>query len=111
MDFNKIIELANSWQSETALIFGMVLQFFLSPVKNVKIFTAILLSSFFVAIYVIDPFIDVMRIETGTNMEKSLYAISSLLSMEILSLIINIVPKGVSMFLRKKLGLKDVSDN
>lgn len=106
---DKLIQVANSWQSETAIIFGMVLQFFLSPVKNVTIFITILMSSVFIAIYLISPFMDIMEI-TNKSIRESALAFSSLLSMSLLSIIINIAPKGFASILRRKLGINDGTD-
>jgi len=105
----KFIEFSYSSQVELAVIFGMFFQFFLAPKKTWKIALTIIMSSFFIAIYLIPLIIDALMMNPMGVGAKALYAFSALLSMELLSILIVLLPKGFSIKLKKLLEIKDAS--
>ena len=105
----KFIEFSYSSQVELAVIFGMFFQFFLSPSKTWKIALTIIMSSFFIAIYLIPLIIDALMMNPTGAGAKALYAFSALLSMELLSILIVVLPEGFSVKLKKLLEIKDAN--
>lgn len=104
---NDLVSFANSTQMEMAVIFGMMFQFFLAPRKTWRIALTIVMSSFFIALYVIPVIIDAFGFAHDGNIAKLLYAISALMSMELLAIIIVVLPTGVSLKLKSVLGIKE----
>ena len=100
-------------QSTVAVIFGMVVQFIFGDRRTLRMFMLIVISSVFVAMYIVPSFIDLLTILTKHKIDHdsrfaiTLYALSSLLSMEILAFIIKVLPSKASAKLSKFLGIQD----
>ena len=92
-----------------AVIFGMLVQFFLGSSRTAKIGMAILVSSVFVAMYIVAPAIEILGISEDSKLAVALYALSSLISMEILAILLTIMPLAFRQRLAKYLEVKDVS--
>ncbi len=104
-----ISEAIHESQIMTAIIFGMFMQFFLVSNKTWRVAAFIGASGMFVASYVVYPAIEFVGIEESSRLAVSIYALSSLLSMEILAIILTFFPLAVKDRLTKILGIKDVT--
>jgi len=91
-----------------AVIFGMFVQFFLGSTKTFKIASAIVVSSIFVAMYVVSPIIEVANISEDSKLAISLYALSSLISMELIAVLLTVLPNAIKDRLLKYLEFKNV---
>ncbi len=109
LTINKIIEFCNEWEQESAVVFGMVFQFFLLKRKTWKMAITIMMSAFFIALYFIPVIIELFNLAKYGNIAKMLYALSALLSIELLSLIITILPQAISLKFKKILGINNAS--
>lgn len=105
----KAIHFFNEVQVIFAVIFGMFMQFFLGENKTRKVAFGVIGSSIFVAMYVVSPAIEVLGLKNGSKLAIALYAMSSLISMEIIAILIVIAPTAFRQKLVKWLGIKDVS--
>ncbi len=106
---HEISEAIHESQVMTAIIFGMFMQFFLVSSKTWRVAVFIGASAMFVASYVVSPTIEYIGIAEDSRIAVSIYALSSLLSMEILAIILTFFPLAVKARLTKILGIKDVS--
>lgn len=100
-----ILGLLHESQIMTGVVFGMVMQFFFVSTRTWKVAVSITFSSIFVAMYVISPIIEASQIEEHSDLAIGMYALSSLVSMEILSIIIVFAPKAIELRLKKLLGV------
>lgn len=110
---DRVIDVFMQLQTTTAVIFGMCVQFMFGEDKTLKVFTLIASSSLFLAFYIMPMFIKWLNkfpgidIIPGDDFYNGLYALSALLSMELLALLINILPQAVSRKLKSILGVKN----
>lgn len=106
---HELSEAIHESQIMTAVIFGMFIQFFLGNNKTVKIAGTIIVSSVFVAMYIVSPAIEILGISDSSKIAISLYALSSLISMEALGILLTIMPLAFKEKLTKYLEVKDVN--
>lgn len=88
-----ILHQATSIQTTAGILFGATLQFFFLERRTARMAILVIVSSFFVALYVVSPVVQLLKIEDPT-IKSSFYAFSSLLSLEILAILIHILPKA-----------------
>jgi len=106
----KAMQVFNEIQMSVAVIFGMFIQFFLGENKTWRVAFTIIISSIFVAMYITAPLIEILGIDVGSKKAIALYAISSLISTEMIVILIVITPKAFRQRLVKFLGIKDDSN-
>ena len=97
----------HEFQSLFAVIFGMVVQFVFGDSKTWRMFFLIVVSSIFIAVYMMPSVIDMMSIKTDGNFAITMYALSSLMSMEILAILISVLPRAIKGKVSKFLGVPD----
>ncbi len=100
-------QLYQEFQALFAVIFGMVVQFVFGDSKTWRMFFLIFVSSLFIAVYVMPSFIDLIDIKPDGNFAITLYALSSLMSMEILAILISVLPRAIKGKVSKFLGVPD----
>ncbi len=109
----KTLQLYYEFQSVFAVIFGMFVQFIFGDKRTWRIGILIFVSAIFVSLYIVPLMLTLMTAFTSMYMSSdgvvaiTMYALSSLLSMEILAIIISVLPKGISSRLKKYLGVRD----
>ena len=96
-----ISEAIHESQIMFAVIFGMFIQFFFGDSKTVKVASTIVVSSVFVAMYIVSPVIEMMGISEDSRVAVGLYALSSLISMEMLSIMLTFMPEMFKNRLKK----------
>ena len=87
-----ISEAIHESQIMFAVIFGMFIQFFFGSSKTLKVAATIVASSVFVAMYIVSPIIELVGISEESRVAIGLYALSSLISMEMIAIIITVTP-------------------
>lgn len=102
-----LIAFFNEWQIEMAWIFGAFLQFLLREKQTPKIFITVMASSVMVGIYIIPIVVSSFGIEHHSAIERALYSLSSLLSIEILGLLIVVMPGAIQIRLKEFLGVNE----
>ncbi len=90
--FGKASVWINESQVMVAVIFGAFVQFFFGKTKNAKVAVTVVVSSIFVALYIVPPIVELLRIASDGSWAITLYALSSVVSIEILSMVIAILP-------------------
>ncbi len=109
----KIVYFYYESQTWFAVIFGMFVQFIFGDKRTLRIGWLIVVSSIFVAMYVMPIIIElinlipVINIEPGSRVAIGMYAVSSLLSMEILAIIISFLPDAMKSRITKLLGVSN----
>ena len=94
----------------TAVIFGAFMQFMFGSNKSIRTGVIIVLSSVFVAMYVVFPLMVFLDME-GEQFTAGVYALSSLISVEILAILITFLPKAMSSKVKNFIGVKDDTTN
>ncbi len=106
---HEISEAIHESQIMTAIIFGMFIQFFFGGSRTWRVALAITFSSVFVAMYIVSPAIEILGICDESKTAVALYALSSLISMEMLAIVLTIMTMAFKEKLTKYLGVKDVT--
>ena len=110
-DLTKVVQMYHEIQTIFAIVFGMFLQFFFGEKRTVRIGILIFSSSVFVAMYIVPLLIELlnnvfsMHIKGDSKTAIAMYALSSLLSMEILAMTIGLLPKAIKIKVTKFLGV------
>ena len=118
-----IIEKVSTFLQDTqvlwAVLLGMWIQFWFDDKKNTKLFLSITVASIFVSLYLVPAVLDIInaittklfsfKVGAGSNIAIMIYASSSLISMELLAILIKVLPKGAEKKFMKYLGVKDGS--
>lgn len=96
---------------------GMFIQYWFGKVKNRRVVVTIALSTLVVAMYFVPMLIEILnmvigkmfqlKIEADSKIVISLYAFSTIISVDILSMTINILPEGMKKQAKKYLGVDD----
>ncbi len=110
-EITKVVQMYHEIQTLFAIIFGMCLQFVFGEQRTVKVGILIFSSSVFVAMYLVPVFIELLNgfesinIKGDSKIAITMYALSSLLSMEILAMTIKFLPATISTKVTKYLGV------
>lgn len=110
----KIANVFVQWQSMTLILLGMFIQFFFTPNKTLRVAVLILISSIFVAWSIVPALVDIInifisakhKILIDSNIYRALLGSSTLISVELLALIIKFAPKAVENRMTNYLGVK-----
>ncbi len=108
---SKIVQFYYEFQTLFAVIFGMFVQFIFGDKRTLKVGWLIAVSSIFVAMYIMPIVIETVNtlpkinIASDSKVAIGMYALSSLLSMEILAVIITILPNAIGSKIKKILGV------
>jgi len=107
--FNEIVGMLHETQIMGAVIFGMCVQFFIGKSKTAKVALTIVVSSLFVALYIVPVIVEIVGVPDTSKIAISLYALSSLISVELLAVLITLLPGAIRRKTLDTLGIKDVS--
>jgi hypothetical protein len=91
----KIQALIHDMQIMAAVIFGMFVQFFLGRTKSWRMVATIIISSICVAWFVVPILLEVFRLEAKSAVGVAIYGLSSVISVELLAVLIAMLPKAV----------------
>ena len=103
----EIIKYYNDIQGMVAVLFGMFLQFFLGDRRGFKVVVTIAVSSIFVALFIVPAIIEVIGIGKSSKVAIAMYALSAIMSVEILAILITVLPKAFAAKLVSFLGVRD----
>lgn len=107
----KAVQLYHEFQTTFAVVFGMFVQFLFGDTKTLKVGWLITVSSVFMAVYIMPFVIELLNlipnlyIAPDSKIAIGMYALSALLSMELLALIITILPSAIGIKIKKLLGV------
>jgi len=97
-------------QTTVLLIFGMILQVLMGGKHGVKLILTVVVATLFVGWFITPAIIEISHIAPGSKLAQMLLAMSTLISVEIVALIITVAPKAVSRRVREFLGVDNVSE-
>ena len=103
---HEISEAIHESQIMTAIIFGMFIQFFFGGSRTWRVALTITFSSVFVAMYIVSPIIEMSGISEDSRVAVGLYALSSLISMEMLAITLTVLPEAFKSRLQKYLEVR-----
>lgn len=90
-----------------AVIFGMILQFALGDKRGAKIAFIIATSSIFVALFIVPAIIEVVGLNPAGRVAVALYALSAIMSVELLAMFIKLLPEALRVRTKKFLGVEN----
>jgi len=105
----KIASWYNESQLHIAVILGAVIQSAFVEKKTTKLILTIFITAIFMNLYVTQPIIVEFKLN-GSIYEPPLYAFVSLMSVELLSMLIHFLPQAFATRLKKHLGIKENDD-
>ncbi len=97
------------------IVSAMVVQFMSLSNKTLGTLLIFLASSFIVFSTVVPAVIDIFnafssyKITSGSHVERLLYATGALISVELISIMLRVLPKGMATYLKAKMGVEDAS--
>lgn len=103
----KVLQFYSEVQVIVAVIFGMLLQFFLGDKGGAKIAFIITLSTLFVALFITPAIIEVMSLDPAGKVAISIYALSAIMSVELLAIILKVLPKAMRARADRFLGVEN----
>jgi hypothetical protein len=109
----EIIEAYNQIQGLVAVLLGLLLQYFLGDKKGIRIAIVITSSTLFVALFIAPAIIETVSmlvdIQPTGKIAISIYALSSLMSVELLAILITILPSAIGTKIKKMMGVENDS--
>lgn len=107
---DKVMQYYNEIQGVAAVILGLLLQYFLGDGRGAKIALIITLSTLFVALFIAPAIIEALNINPASKLSNAIYALSALMSVEMLAIFIKVLPEAIRIRTEKYLGVKDVDE-
>lgn len=104
---DKVIQYYNEIQGVAAVILGLLLQYFLGDGRGAKIALIITLCTLFVALFITPAIIEILSINPQGKLSNAIYALSALMSVEMLAIFIKVLPEAVRIKTEKFLGVKN----
>lgn len=104
---HKALQFYYEWQAMVAVILGMILQFALGDKRGTKIAFVIGVSSIFVALFIVPAIIEVIGINPIGKVAVALYALSAIVSVEMLAIMIKILPEAMRIRTKRFLGVQN----
>lgn len=95
------------WQAMAAVIFGMILQFALGDKRGAKIAFIIAMSSIFVALFIVPAIIEVVGLNPAGKVAIALYALSAIMSVELLAMFIKLLPEALRVRTKRFLEVEN----
>ena len=116
--FIKTYNFIHETQLYAAILLGMLIQYMFSTTKTAKALFVIVTITIFSAWFLVPMAIDILnlflngvgiayQIEHGSRIATGLYATSSLISVELVAILIKVMPKLAQEKINKYLGVKD----
>ncbi len=120
-EVSKFTAFIQQTQTLWAVLLGMFVQFWFGDKKSLRVAATISISSLFVAFYFVPSLIDIVNAITtrmfsfevgeGSNIAIMFYASSSLISIELMAVLIKILPRAAEERINKYLGVNDATDS
>lgn len=104
---SKAAQYYHEWQAMAAVIFGMILQFALGDKRGAKIAFIIAMSSIFVALFIVPAIIEVVGLNPAGKVAVALYALSAIMSVELLAMFIKLLPEALRVRTKRYLGVQN----
>lgn len=107
---DKVMQYYNEIQGVAAVILGLLLQYFLGDGRGAKIALIITLSTLFVALFIAPAIIEALGVNPASKLSNAIYALSALMSVEMLAIFIKVLPEAVRIKTEKYLGVKNADE-
>jgi len=104
---SRVLQFYQEIQVTVAVLFGMFVQFFLGERKGFKVAFTVVVSSLFVALFIVPAILEVAGIKADSKLAVALYALSAVISIEMLSIILKVLPEAIRIRTKRFLGVED----
>ena len=108
MDMHFITEYIKEWVNELSALFGALVQFLIvgkNKKKRVRFFLFLMIGTLFTMFYVTEPIVEYYNLEAPYD--RVVFAFNGLLSLELISIIVNIFPKAIKKKILETIGAAD----
>ena len=95
----------------SALTIGAWLQYWFAVNKSFKLYALIAVSTVFVAFAILKPIMDFTEVPFESPIRILVYSLTALISVEIISIIIKLLPSAISKKFKDKFNLPDGGEN
>ena len=106
-----IYSFLKDWTNELSALFGAIIQFIIigkNKKHKIKFFVFLILITMFTMFYITEPLVVYFKLEQPYA--KAVYAMNALISLEILSIFINVFPKALKQKILDTIGVQNVND-
>ena len=105
--YNEIVGYITNVQAFIAIMIGMLVQFIFEPKKTMHFIFMLIISSILVSVYIVQPLIIMFNIEKEYEyLIAPAYALSTILSISIVSILVNLSPEQMRKIIMFKIGIK-----
>lgn len=104
---SRVLQFYQEIQVTVAVLFGMFVQFFLGDKRGFKVAFTVVISSLFVALFIVPAIIEVAGLEVYPKVCIAFYALSAVISIEMLSVILKVLPEAIRIRTKRFLGVED----
>jgi len=103
----KVMQVYQDVQGIVAVLFGMFVQFFLGDQRGLKVAITVVISSVFVALFIVPAILEVAGIAPSSKLAIAMYALSAVISIEMLAVILKVLPEAIRIRTERFLGVSD----
>lgn len=104
---DRAIQFYGEVQAIVAVLLGLMLQYFMGEKRGGKIAFTITLSTLFVALFITPAVIEVIGIDADGKVAIALYALSAIMSVEMLAVLIKVLPSAMRIRTKRFLGVEN----
>lgn len=104
---DKALEFYGDVQAIVAVLLGLMLQYFMGEKRGGKIAFTITLSTLFVALFITPAVIEVIGIDPDGKIAIAFYALSAIMSVEMLAILIKVLPEAMRVRTKRFLGVEN----
>ena len=109
-DASRILQFYQEIQVTVAVLFGMFVQFFLGDRRGLKVAFTVVISSLFVALFIVPAIIEVAGLKPDSKVAIAFYALSAVISIEMLAVILKVLPEAIRIRTKRFLGVEGVEN-
>jgi len=106
-----IINFIKDWTNELSALFGAIVQFLIvgkNKKHKIKFFIFLIISTLFTMFYITEPI--VVYYKLSEPYDRVIYAFNGLLSLELISILLNVFPKALKQKILDTIGVQNVND-
>lgn len=104
---DKAIQFYGEIQAIVAVLLGLMLQYFMGEKRGGKIAFTITLSTLFVALFITPAVIEVLGLDADGKIAIAMYALSAIMSVEMLAVFITVLPSAMRIRTKRFLGVEN----
>ena len=108
MNTHIIVAYIKEWVNELSALFGALVQFLIvgkNKKKRLRFFIFLVIGTLFTMFYITEPLVAYYKLKAPYD--RVIYAFNGLLSLELISIIVNVFPKAMKKKILDTIGVED----